>query len=71
MSIYLEQYDNSNEDDQSNYCRVLEQKLNYVISMLQKAGIMLDANGNPIDIDLPGNVVQDADEVQSSIRGNW
>lgn len=70
MSIYLEQYDCSNEDDQSNYCRRLEQKLHYVIGLLQQAGIMLDADGKPVN-SLPTDVADDANEVQSSIRNNW
>jgi len=71
MSMYLEQYDNSNDEDQSTYCRMLEMKLHYIIGMLQKAGIMLDADGNPVNIDLPDAVQQDIDEVQSSVKGNW
>lgn len=71
MSAYLEQYDNSNDDDQSVYCRMLEQKLHYIIGMLHRAGIMLDADGNPVTKDLPDQVQQDIDEVQSSMRGNW
>jgi len=70
MSVYLEQYDNSAEEDQANYCRQLEQKLHYVISMLQQAGLMLDTNGNPIR-SLPAFVTDDAAEVQSSIKENW
>lgn len=70
MSIYLEQYDNSAEEDQSNYCRQLEQKLHYVISMLQQAGIMLDADGKVIK-SLPNTITDDAAAVQSSLKENW
>jgi hypothetical protein len=70
MSVYLEQYDCSAEDDQSNYCRMLETKLHYIMSMLQKAGIMLDADGKPVK-SLPETTQSDADEVQSAIRNNW
>lgn len=71
MSIYLEQYDCSNDEDQINYCRQLEIKIHYLMSMLQKAGILLDANGKSIKKDLPDTVQEDSDEVQNSIRGNW
>lgn len=71
MSAYLEQYDNSNDDDQGAYCRQLEIKLHYLIGMMQKAGIMLDANGKPVKSGLPDAVQQDADEMQGSIQGNW
>ncbi|CAB4133074.1 hypothetical protein UFOVP257_43 [uncultured Caudovirales phage] len=71
MSMYLEQYDNSGDEDQSAYCRMLEIKLHYIMGMLQKAGIMLDANGKPIKIDLPDAIQQDIDEMQNSIKGNW
>ena len=70
MSVYLEQYDCSNDDDQSNYCRQLEQKLHYVIAMLQQAGLMLDADGNVIK-SLPDSITDDASDVQSSIKENW
>ena len=71
MSVYLEQYDNSSDDDQSVYCRNLEQKLHYIIAMLHQAGIMLDANGKPVKLKLPDSVTTDAEEVQNSIKGNW
>jgi hypothetical protein len=70
MSVYLEQYDNSAEEDQGNYCRQLEQKLHYVLSMLQQAGLMLDADGNVIK-SLPDSITDDCAEVQSSIKENW
>lgn len=70
MSIHFEQYDGDGDEDQSNYCRELEMKVHYLISMLQKAGILLDANGNKID-SLPDSVTEDADEVQNSLKGNW
>ena len=70
MSVYLEQYDSSADEDQSNYCRVLEQKLHYVLSMLQQAGLMLDADGNVIK-SLPDSITDDTSEVQSSIKENW
>jgi hypothetical protein len=70
MSIHFEQYNSDGDEDQANYCRELEMKIHYLISMLQKAGVLLDANGNSVN-SLPDSVMDDADEIQNSIKGNW
>ena len=70
MSIYLEQYPGQNDDDQSNYCRVLEMKLHYLMQQMAAAGLLKDAAGKKITVDLPDSVTSDAQEVQSTLVQN-
>ena len=54
-----------------NQIHKTEMKIHYLIVMLQRAGILLDADGNPVKQDLPDAIQEDSNEVQNSIRGNW
>jgi hypothetical protein len=62
MSIYLRQDTNLEGQDP----RVLEMKIHYLMGMLAKAGLLLDANGKPVTA-VTTDVQQDTDTVQASI----
>jgi hypothetical protein len=48
---------------------MLEIKLHYLMNMMQKAGLLLDADGNPL-IDMSNEVKADADTVQQALTGD-
>ena len=63
-SIYLTQdYHEEGVDP-----RVLEIKLHYLMNMMQKAGLLLDADGNPM-AGMIDDVVDDSDSVQQTLDG--
>lgn len=68
MSIFFENYDCSNDDDQAAYCRVLEQKLHYIMNLLADAKMLKGADGKATFVG--ANIKQDAEYVQASVRGN-
>jgi hypothetical protein len=68
MSIFFENYDGSNDDDQAAYCRVLEQKLHYVMNLLADAKILKGADGKATFVSQ--NIKEDAEYVQASVQGN-
>jgi hypothetical protein len=49
--------------------RMLEMKIHYLMAMMQKAGLLLGADGKNID-GLSADVQADADAIQSSFEGN-
>lgn len=49
--------------------RVLEMKIHYLMNMMQKAGLLLDANGKPL-IDVSDDVKADSDTVQQTLDGS-
>jgi hypothetical protein len=49
--------------------RVLETKIHYLMNMMQKAGLLLDANGKPL-IDVSDDVKADSDTVQQTLDGS-
>ena len=63
MSIYLEQDKNPDGPD----TRMLEMKIHYLMGMLAKAGLLLDADGKPVTA-VTTEVQQDSDEVQASVK---
>ena len=68
MSIYFAPTNFNDNDDPAVYCRQLELKLHYVMSCLDKAGILLDANGKPTFVS--ESIQADSDQVQTTVQGN-
>ena len=64
-SVYLSQdYHEEGVDP-----RMLEIKIHYLMNMLQKAGLLLDADGNPLT-DISDQVKSDSDIVQQALTGD-
>jgi hypothetical protein len=49
--------------------RMLEMKIHYLMAMMQKAGLLLGADGNNIS-NVSADVQADADTIQSSFTGD-
>jgi hypothetical protein len=48
--------------------RLLEIKIHYLMNMMQKAGLLLDVDGNPIP-DVSDDIRADSDIVQQTFNG--